>query len=177
MPKIFWSYAVIHSVYLINRLPTPLLNNKSPYEILYTTLPDIHDLKVFGALCFASTLTAHRSKFDSRAKKCLFLGYKSGTKGYILFDLSTREIFISRHVIFYESIFPYKSQSSSHFSTSPISLPLDTTLSDYDFLFSPSSLLNSSSSTLPSQHVSPSSTAQTEPRHSNRTRKPPSYLL
>lgn len=94
-----------------------------------------------------------------------------------MFDLSTREIFISRHVIFYESIFPYKSQPSSHFSTSPISLPLDTTLSDYDFLFSPSSLLNSSSSTLPSQHVSLSSTAQTEPRHSNRTRKPPSYLL
>ncbi|XP_058000801.1 uncharacterized protein LOC131179102 [Hevea brasiliensis] len=102
LPKIFRSYAVIHSIYLINRLLTPLLNNKSPYEILYTTLPDIHDLRVFGALCFASTLTAHRSKIDSQAKKCLFLSYKSGTKGNILFDLSTREIFISRHVIFYE---------------------------------------------------------------------------
>ena len=35
LPKFFWSYAVIHAVFLINRVPTPLLKQKSPYQLLY----------------------------------------------------------------------------------------------------------------------------------------------
>jgi len=29
LPKKFWSYVVLHAVYLINRIPTMILNNKS----------------------------------------------------------------------------------------------------------------------------------------------------
>jgi len=72
LPKIFWSYVVLHAVFLINRVPTPLLKHKSPYQILYDALPDIHSFKVFGCLRFASTLLAHRSKLQSRAKKSVF---------------------------------------------------------------------------------------------------------
>jgi hypothetical protein len=35
LPPSFWSYAILHAVFLINRFPTPLLNNQSPYFILY----------------------------------------------------------------------------------------------------------------------------------------------
>jgi len=31
LPNIFWSYAVLHLVFLINRISTPLLKHKSPY--------------------------------------------------------------------------------------------------------------------------------------------------
>jgi len=62
LPNIFWSYAVLHSVFLINRVSTPLLKNKSPYKVLYDSLPDINSFKVFGCLCYASTLQAHRTK-------------------------------------------------------------------------------------------------------------------
>ena len=37
----------------------------------------------------------------------MFLGYPSNTKGYKLFDLKRKITFISRNVIFIESIFPY----------------------------------------------------------------------
>ena len=37
----------------------------------------------------------------------MFLGYKPGIKGYVLYDLHTREIFVSRNVIFHENILPY----------------------------------------------------------------------
>jgi len=90
LPNFFWSYAVIHAIFLINRVPTPILKQKSPYQLLYGFLPDIHSFKVFGCLCFASTLLAHRSKLQSRARKSVFLGYKSGTKGYVLYNLDTR---------------------------------------------------------------------------------------
>ncbi|KAI5393891.1 hypothetical protein KIW84_060842 [Lathyrus oleraceus] len=65
-------------------LPTPLLQLKSPHEILYQEPPSLIHLKVFGCLCYVSTIIAHRTKFDPRASKAIFLGYKEGTKGYIL---------------------------------------------------------------------------------------------
>jgi hypothetical protein len=107
LPKNFWSYAFTHATYIINRVCTPLLNNHSPYFLLYNELPNLHELKVFGSLVYASTLTAHRTKLQSRAKKSVFLGYIPGIKGYVLYDLHTREIFVSRNVIFHENILPY----------------------------------------------------------------------
>jgi len=48
---------VIHVVHIINMLPTPVLNDFSPYEMLYKTPPDFNQLKVFGSLCYANTLS------------------------------------------------------------------------------------------------------------------------
>jgi hypothetical protein len=101
LPKTFWAHAVSHSVHIINRLPTPYLSQKSPFQILHNSLPDINNLKVFGSLCFATTLSANRKKLDPRSRKCIHLGFKTGVKGYVLFDLKSREIFLSRDVIFF----------------------------------------------------------------------------
>jgi hypothetical protein len=37
LPQKFWNEACLTSCYLINRLPTPLLQNKSPFETLSST--------------------------------------------------------------------------------------------------------------------------------------------
>lgn len=108
LPKIFWSFAIKHSVYLINRLPTPLLLQKSPYEVLYKSKPDFFTLHAFGYLAYANSLKAGRTKFDLRASKCIFLGEKLGTKGFLLFNLKTHDLFLSRDVYFYDTIFPFQ---------------------------------------------------------------------
>lgn len=87
LPKKFWSYVVLHVVYLINRISTKILNNKSSYEVLYNEVPDLSTLKVFGCLSYASTLLVNRYKFDPRVKKCAFLGFKSGIKSFVLVDV------------------------------------------------------------------------------------------
>ena len=50
LPLIFWSFACHQAVYLINRLTTPNLQNKCPYEILFQESPKYVSLRVFGCL-------------------------------------------------------------------------------------------------------------------------------
>lgn len=76
LPIVFWSYAVSYVVHLINILPSKGLAYLSPYQHLHNTKPDISCLRVFGSLCYASTIQAHRTKFQPRARKSVLLGVK-----------------------------------------------------------------------------------------------------
>jgi hypothetical protein len=181
LPKAFWSYAVLYATFLINRVPSPLLHHKSPYQLLHESIPDTSVFKVFGSLCYASTLLSHRTKLDSRARKSVFLGYKSGYKGFVLYDLNTKEIFISRHVTFHEHILPYQSFNPSltnnwdYFSTlpatndSPITSP--TSFDDIPPITPDSTPTTSVSTPLPISTSSPPS-IHTSTRHKHS----PPYL-
>ena len=98
---------------MINRLPSPVLENQTPYERLTSEKHDYQSLRTFGCLCYSSTSPKNRTKFDPRARACIFLGYTSSFKGYKLLDIETYSVFVSRHVIFHEEIFPFSSSTIS----------------------------------------------------------------
>ncbi|KAE8676646.1 hypothetical protein F3Y22_tig00111582pilonHSYRG00259 [Hibiscus syriacus] len=109
VPFKYWSYAVLTAVYLINRLPVDLLGGISPFEKLYNKKPDYQFLRVFGCQCFPCLRPFNLHKFDFISKLCVFLGYSPQHHGYQCLNESGR-VYISRHVVFNEYVFPCVSQ-------------------------------------------------------------------
>ncbi|CAA7021399.1 unnamed protein product [Microthlaspi erraticum] len=86
VPLEHWGDCVLTAVFLTNRLPTPLLQNKTPFALLNGKMPDYKGLRVFGCLAFCSTSSKGCNKFQPRARPCVFLGYPAGYKGYKLLN-------------------------------------------------------------------------------------------
>ncbi|XP_013601587.1 PREDICTED: uncharacterized protein LOC106309050 [Brassica oleracea var. oleracea] len=109
----YWGECVLTAGYLINKTPSTLLGNKTPFEKLYGHAPGYKHLKVFGCLAYAHNLDHKGDKFESRSRRCIFLGYPYGKKGWKLFDLERQRVFTSRDVVFHEKTFPFASNVHS----------------------------------------------------------------
>jgi hypothetical protein len=114
LPFKFWDDAFSTACYLINRMPTPVLKNHSPFETLFKQAPDYQFLRTFGCACWPNLRPYNSNKFQPRSLQCLFLGYSPLHKGYKCLNLKTNRLYISRDVIFNESIFPHASYPSSN---------------------------------------------------------------
>lgn len=106
LPQLFWEHAFKTATYLHKVTITPTLNYASPYQKLYHKTPYYDFLKTFG---YPFLFPYNKHKIDFRSLPCIFIGYNASHKGYICFHQSTSRIYISRHVVFNEDIFPYTS--------------------------------------------------------------------
>jgi len=125
MPLEFWGECALTAIHIINRLPSPLLKNKFPFELFYHRPPSLSHLRVFGCLSYA--IVVHpKQKFDSRARQCVFVHYPNNHKGYKLFDLESHNFIISHDVIFHQIVFPLQQQTQPSFAPSVLpNLALD----------------------------------------------------
>lgn len=98
MPKFFLAEAVNTAVYLQNRLPTRAVNGMTPLEAWSGFKPSVKHLKIFGSICYAHIPDVKRDKLDEKAEKCILIGYSSQSKGYRVFNIKTRKVFVSRDV-------------------------------------------------------------------------------
>ena len=102
--KKFWAEAVSTAVYLKNRSPSKPLQNMTPYEAWHGRKPVVSHLRVFGCDAYAHIPRDERSKFDSKTRKCILLGYGEQTKGYRLYDPIQQKVLYSRDVKFNENV-------------------------------------------------------------------------
>lgn len=125
VPNRFWGECVRTVVYLINKLPTAVLKEKSPYEMFHGRAPKLDHLRVFCYLCYASILP-REDKLAARANKTTLIGYSETQKGYRLYDLESKMFLVSRDVSFREDIFPFKgrkyedNRDADHFLMEPM---------------------------------------------------------
>lgn len=122
IPKSFWPEAIATAVYLMNRLPTHILNFKTPLEIFSQQLlvPSSLNLepKVFGCTVFVHIPKPERSKCSPCAIKCVFLGYGKTQKGYRCYDPETRNLYTTMNCDFVEGDYFY-GQSSRQGESQP----------------------------------------------------------
>ena len=113
VPSRHWADAVATAVYLLNRMPSKVLNFKTPLQTLstYVHLPTILLIppRIFGCVAFVHLHKNQRTKLDPCAIRCLFLGYASHQKGHQCYDLATKRTNVTMDVTFLESetFFPH----------------------------------------------------------------------
>ena len=112
------------ATHLINRIPTPILNWHTPFEVLYGHKPDYSMVKTFGCLCYITNTKPHKDKFETRSHKCVFLGYCLGKKAYKVYDIDTKQIYISRDIIFHKYSFPFHTDMKFDDETPLPSIPI-----------------------------------------------------
>lgn len=129
VPNTFWVDALFTTAYIINRLPSPILNVLSPYQRLFQRVPNYAFMRVFGSACYPNFSATSANKLSARSVQCVFLGYAFGYKGYRCLDPLTGRIYVSRHVRFHEDLYPFQLISRTRSSDATIPIPhLDTPL-------------------------------------------------
>ena len=119
LPPSFWSFAFLTITYLINRLPTPLLNMSTPFSLLHKTKPNYFHLHSFGCLCFPWLRPYTNHKLQPRSQPCILVGYSPSQYAYLCLDPISNKVYTSRHVKFHDSIFPYTSLTANSTKSVP----------------------------------------------------------
>jgi transposase InsO family protein len=108
VPAALWAEAARTSVYLLNRCVTTAVPNMTPHEAWHGVKPSYSGLRTFACLAYAHSHPATRNrvgglgKLGPQSTRCAFLGYSETAKAYRLWDLQTKKVITSAHVVFEE---------------------------------------------------------------------------
>ncbi|POM61253.1 hypothetical protein PHPALM_29758, partial [Phytophthora palmivora] len=105
LDKTFWAEAAMTAIYIKNRLPSPKVPGKTPFEIVYKRKPNVKHMRVFGCKAYVLTPKEKRLKWDPKAREGIFMGYEERSKAYRVYDIEAGQVVISRDVTFDESTF------------------------------------------------------------------------
>ena len=89
----YWVDVFLTAVYIINRLPTPILDHMSHFLKLFNKEPDYNNLRVFGCLCYPLLRPQGLHKLEYRSKPCIFIGYSYA--GYRCLDPIINKVYLS----------------------------------------------------------------------------------
>ena len=112
VPISFCAEAIATATYLTNCLPFKPLHYKTPLDTLssFVSIPSYHSLfppRVFGCVVYVHLPQKACTKFESRAVKCVFLGYGVNHKCYRCFDPIHNRLYTSMDCDFFEQSYYY----------------------------------------------------------------------
>ena len=92
----YWSFALIHATYLLNRWPHSALK-MSPYQAIFNKIPDLSHLKTFGAKVEIYKQDKEGAKLDDKSSPGIFLHYAGSPTNIFAQDSVTKSIKSTRH--------------------------------------------------------------------------------
>lgn len=108
MPQSLRVEALFTAKFLTKLLPhTVLGKTSSPFEKLNGVAPQYSALRVLGCACYPYLRPYSHNKFDPKSLVSVFQRYMEKQKGYRCLHPPTERIYISRHVLFDETRFPF----------------------------------------------------------------------
>ena len=102
IPMHLWEEAAKTAVYVQNRTPHRVLENKTPEEVFSGKKLEVSHLKIFSCPVYIHIPKEKRTKLDPSGKKGIFVGYSESSKAYKIYFPRFKNIDISRDVTFDE---------------------------------------------------------------------------
>ena len=102
LPMHLWAKVARIAMYVHNRTPHRVLDNKIPKEDFSGEKPEVSHLRIFGCPVYIHIPKEKRTKLDPSGKKGIFVGYSKSSKAYRIYVLGYKNIDISRDVTFDE---------------------------------------------------------------------------
>lgn len=100
----FWGEVVHTAIFLLNRVPTSMLDGMTPYQAWHGKKPPIHFLKVFDSMVYIKRVCPHLANLNDCRLKVVFIGYHDGSKAYRFYDPIAEHVHVSCDAIFDEDV-------------------------------------------------------------------------
>ena len=94
-------------------MPSSSIDMKTPFFKLFNYNFDYQSLRIFGCSCFLYLRDQGKDKFSKKIYPYAFVGYSPIHKGYRYLCPLTNKVYISHHIVFNETIFPYVSHQEN----------------------------------------------------------------
>ncbi|KAH9689185.1 hypothetical protein KPL70_015411 [Citrus sinensis] len=167
LPNSFWAEAAKTACYIVNRSPSTAIGLKTAMEMWTGKPVDYSYLHAFGCPVYVIYNAQERTKLDPKSRRCIFLGYADGVKGYRLWDPTAHKIIISIDVIFIEDQLQRRDEDDSRVKEKSETIPVYVKNNPEDS--------DSSEAALEHEEQEPVESEAQEVRRSTRERRPPTW--
>lgn len=99
-----WAEAINCAVYLLNRTSSSQTSDKTPSELWNGVKPILEHIRVFGSEGYVHIPEQLRTKLEKKSEKMILVGYDN--TNYRMFNMKTKQIKVSRNVVFDENKVP-----------------------------------------------------------------------
>nr|GFB40963.1 hypothetical protein [Tanacetum cinerariifolium] len=102
VPLFFWAEAIATACFTQNRSLVIPRHEKIPYHIINDRKLLVKLFHIFGSICYIVRDGENLDKMKEKGNECIFVGYSTQSRAYIVFNKRTRVIMESIHVNFDE---------------------------------------------------------------------------
>ena len=107
LPQSWWEFAVNCTIHVYNLTPIQRHNWKTLFENMEHIKPDVTYLCVFGCGAYIFLPEeVHTNKLNHKSKLMMFIGYPTGTKGYLFMRLPNNVLYMAVQALFDETLYP-----------------------------------------------------------------------